>query len=116
MDVEDVALRLRVWHREFDLAIDPARPDQRRVERLDLVRRHDHLDVAPLVEPIELIEKLEHRALYLARPPRARIVPLRSDRVDLVDEDDGGAQVIGDPEELAHELESVTKVFLYGVF
>ena len=35
-----------------------------------------------------LIEQLEHSALDFALPPRRRVVPLGTDGVDLIDEDD----------------------------
>ena len=43
VDAEDPALGLDVGQRELDLAVDPAGPDKRWVERFDFVRRHDHL-------------------------------------------------------------------------
>ena len=43
MDLEDPPLGFLVWERELDLSIDSARADQRGVQRLDAVRRHDHL-------------------------------------------------------------------------
>ena len=38
-------LRLNVWQRELDLPVDTTWSDERRVKGLDLIRRHDDLDV-----------------------------------------------------------------------
>mmetsp|Transcript_10758 Transcript_10758/g.33951 ORF Transcript_10758/g.33951 Transcript_10758/m.33951 type:complete len:292 (+) Transcript_10758:2279-3154(+) len=112
VDAEDVPLGLDVGHRELDLAIDPAGPEERRIERLDLIGGENHLHVAPRVESVELVEQLEHRALDLALAPRRRVIPLGADRVDLVNEDDGGSVLVGHAEELAHELGAIAEVLL----
>ncbi len=108
VDVEDVALGLDVRQGEFDLAIDPAGTDEGWIKALDLVGRHDDLDVAPLVESVELVEQLQHGPLDLLGPARGGVVPLGPDGVDLVDEDYGGGQVIGDAEHLPDELRPVS--------
>mmetsp|Transcript_23550 Transcript_23550/g.52208 ORF Transcript_23550/g.52208 Transcript_23550/m.52208 type:complete len:624 (-) Transcript_23550:392-2263(-) len=105
-------LRLRVGERKLDLSIDPPGPDQCRIEALDPVRGHDDLDVAALVESIKLVEELQHGSLYLSGTTARRIVPFASDGIDLVDKDDRGAEIVGDPEELPHELRTVTQVLL----
>ena len=112
VDVEDVPLGLDVRQREFDLAIDPAGADEGGVETFDLVGGHDDLDVASLVESIELVEQLEHGPLDLAGAARGGVVPLGADGVDLVDEDDGRGQVVGDAEHLPNELGAVSEVLL----
>lgn len=60
--------------RELDLAVNATGTDERRVERLDLVGRHDDLDVAAVVKAVKLVEKLEHGALDLALAARRRVV------------------------------------------
>mmetsp|Transcript_1778 Transcript_1778/g.3834 ORF Transcript_1778/g.3834 Transcript_1778/m.3834 type:complete len:429 (-) Transcript_1778:221-1507(-) len=112
VDLEDVPARLLVGRRELDLPVDAAGSDERRVERLDLVGRHDHLDVVARVEAVELVEKLEHRPLDLALAARGGVVALGAHRVDLVDEDDRGRLLFRDAEELAHELRPVAQVLL----
>jgi hypothetical protein len=46
MHLEDESLLAAVRLRELDLPVEPARPEQRRVERVLPVRRHDHLHAA----------------------------------------------------------------------
>ena len=58
-------------------------PEQRRVEDIGPVRRHDHLDLADRVEAVELVEKLHERALDLAVGRRALREARAADRVDL---------------------------------
>ena len=44
MDLEDVQSGLLVRRRELDLPVDPARPEQGRVQDVNPVCRHDHLE------------------------------------------------------------------------
>ena len=58
VDAEDAALRLGVREGELDFPVDAARADEGRVQGLDLVGRHDDLDVAARVEAVHLVEEL----------------------------------------------------------
>ena len=93
---EDLALGVLVRVLEQDLAVDTAGADERRVQGVDLVGGHDHLDVAAVVEAVELVEELEHGALDLALAAGGGLVALGADGVDFVDEDDGGGVLGGD--------------------
>ncbi len=42
-DLEDEALLTAIWDGELDLAIQPPRPQQRRVQRVRPIGRHDDL-------------------------------------------------------------------------
>ena len=61
--LEDMPLRLDVRQRKLDLPVYSPRPDERGVERLDLIGGHDDLDISSSVETIELIEQLQHGTL-----------------------------------------------------
>jgi hypothetical protein len=97
---------------EQNLAVDAARSDEGRVERLDFVGGHDDLDVATIVEAVQLVQQLKHGALDLAFAARGRLVPLGADGVDLIDEDNGRRVLGCDLEELAHEPGPVAQVLL----
>ncbi|GIX62960.1 uncharacterized protein BcabD6B2_23950 [Babesia caballi] len=112
VDLEDFPLGLGVRVGQLDLAIDAPRTDQRGVERLDAVRRHDHLDVRLGVEPVQLVQQLQHGALDLLLSAARRVVPLRANGVDFVDEDDGRGVLLSDPEHLAHQLRPLAQVLL----
>ena len=98
--------------RELDLSVDTTRPDERRVERFDLVRGHDDLDVTARVEAVQLIEQFQHGALDLALSARCRIVTLRADCINLVDENDRRGHLLCRSEQLSHELRTVSEVLL----
>ena len=79
-----------------NLAIDSTRSDQRRVEGFDLVRGHDHLDVATVIESIKLIEKLEHGSLDFTFAARCGFITFGAYGIDLVDEDNGWGMIGSD--------------------
>lgn len=87
---------------EENLSVDTTRSDQGRVERLNLVRSHDDLDVTTVVKTIELIEELQHGSLNLALTSRSRFVSFCADSVDLVDEDNGGCVLGSGLEQLSY--------------
>ena len=62
---EDVTFGLYVRKGELDLSVNTTWSNQSRVQRLDFVCGQDNLDVSPRIEPIELIEKLQHGSLDL---------------------------------------------------
>merc|ERR1740133_800200 len=96
--LEDMTARLLVGGGELDLAVDAPRPDEGGVERLDTHGQDEPLDVGARVEAVELVEQLEHRPLDLALAAALAVVPLRADRVDLVDEDDRGRVLLSHAE------------------
>jgi hypothetical protein len=85
---ENMPLRLDVRQGELDLPVYPPRANQRRIKTLNPVRSHDNFHIPPRIEPIKLIQKLQHSTLNLAFTTTGRIVPLRTNRIDLVDKDD----------------------------
>mmetsp|Transcript_11041 Transcript_11041/g.31994 ORF Transcript_11041/g.31994 Transcript_11041/m.31994 type:complete len:476 (+) Transcript_11041:3213-4640(+) len=112
VNVENVSLRLGVGQREFDLSIDTTGPNEGGIQALDSIRGHDDLDVAALIETVQLIQQLEHGSLDFPGSPAGRIVPLASDRINLIDKDNRRTQVVGHPEEFTDELGTVSEVLL----
>jgi len=113
VDLQDVRARRLIGVGELDLAVDAPRPQQRRVEDVEAVGRHDHLDVVASLEAIELVEQLEHRALHLRVAAAAALYPLRADGVDLVHEDERGRVLARHDEELPHHARPLADVLLY---
>ena len=60
MDFEDLNPGLQGGVGELDLSIDSARPQKGRVQNIDSIGSHNDLDGLSGLEPIELIQKLEH--------------------------------------------------------
>ena len=79
-----------IWRRKFDLSVNSTGTEEGRVEDVDPVGGHDHLDVLGGLEAVKLIEELQHGPLDLAVPPSAGLYPGGADAVDLVHEDDAG--------------------------
>lgn len=81
--LEDQPLLPPTRVRELDLAVQPPRAQQRRVERVGAVRRHDDLDVDVLVEPVHLGQEFDQDPLHFAVGAGLGVETLRRDRVDL---------------------------------
>jgi hypothetical protein len=66
VDLEDLRARLQVRQAELDLAVEAAGPQQRRVERIGPIRRHQHLHAG------KRASELAEAAAGLSRACRAR--------------------------------------------
>ena len=89
MHAQDLLAPVQIGVADHDLAIETARPEQRRVENVRAVGcRHDD-DAVGAREAVHLDEQLVERlfALFVAE---RRAAAVASDGVELVDEDDAG--------------------------
>lgn len=68
-----------------------------------------HLDVLGGLEPIQLVEELQHSSLHLTVSSWSSLQPRRADGVDLIHEDDGGCVFPGHDEQLSHHTSSWNK-------
>ena len=107
MDFQDLSPGFLVGQGELDLAVQPARTQERRVEHVDAVGGGEHLDAVVGGEAVELVEEFQHRALDFAVPALFAVEAFRADGVELVDEDDGGGFLFGEGEAVADELGAV---------
>jgi hypothetical protein len=83
---QDLLAAAHVGRRDEDLAVEPARPQQRRIELVEQVGGGDHDHVAGRLEAVHLDQQLVERLLALAG--RVALAALAADGVELVDEDD----------------------------
>ena len=86
---------------EDDLAVEAARPQQRRIEDVGPVRRGDDDDAGVGVEAVHLDEDLVEGLLALVVATAEAGAALAADRVDLVHEDDARAVALGLVEQVA---------------
>jgi len=107
MDLQDGGALLQVRQRDLDLAVEPARPEQRRIQDLGTVRRGDDDDAGRRVEPVHLSQQLIERLLALVVGHETAAAPL-TDRVDLIDEDDRRCPLARALEEIAHARRAET--------
>lgn len=90
VDLEDVHARALAGVGELDLAVDAAGAQERGVEDVYPVGRHQHLDLVGRLKAVQLVEQLQHRALHLAVAATAAALSARgADAVNLIHEDDG---------------------------
>ena len=101
VDLEDLGPALHVRAVEDDLAVEPAGPQQRRVEDVGPVGRGDDDDVGVGVEAVHLDEDLVEGLLALVMAATEAGATLAADRVDLVDEDDARRVALGLIEQVA---------------
>ena len=100
--LEDGQALLEVGQRHHDLAVEAARPQQRRVQDVGPVRRRDHHDALGGVEAVHLREHLVEGLLALVVAAAEAGAALAADGVDLVDEDDGRRLLARRLEQVAH--------------
>ena len=110
---EDQTLLASIGQRKLDLAVETARSQERRVERVRSIRGHDDLDVDRLIEAVHLVEQLEQNALHLAVGAGLRVEALRRNRIYLVDEDDGGRVLFGQAKHVAHHARTLAQILLH---
>ena len=84
-----------------NLSVDTSGTNQRRIQGLDLVGSHDDLDVATIIETIQLVEKLQHGSLDFTFTSGRGLVTLGTDSIDLVDKDDARGVLGSDLEDLS---------------
>ena len=115
MDPQDRLAAGAVGEGDRDLPVEPAGPQQGRVEDVRAIGRGEDDDTRLVVEAVHLDEQLVERLLALVVAAAETRASLPSDRVDLVDEDDRrsrglrlGEQVAdatgADADEQLHEL------------
>ena len=98
---EDGGAFPEVRQRDLDLAVEPARPQQRGVERLRTIRRREHDHARGGFEAVHFREHLVQGLLALVVRDVAG-APALADGVDLVDEDDRGCGLARRREQISH--------------
>src|SRR6267143_5681195 len=101
VDLKDLESTVSVRDANLDLPVEPTGPAQRGIERIRAVRCTDHDDLAARLESVHQREQLgDDPTFHLARD----LVPLRSDAVQFVDEDDARRVLFGLLEDVAEVL------------
>lgn len=114
VDLENGDARVGVGRGELDLAVNTSWSQESRVENVDTVGGHDDLDVLGGLESVKLVEELHHRALHLRVATAAALATTRrTDRVDLVHEDDRGGVFTSHDEQLTDHARTLTNVLLH---
>eukprot|EP00968_Pinguiococcus_pyrenoidosus_P022664 scaffold3330_cov398-Pinguiococcus_pyrenoidosus.AAC.3 len=98
LDLQDLVPAFVVGHADVELPVEASEAAQRGLDHVRAVGGRDHDHVAAGLDAVHERQELRHDAL-LHLP--AGLVPLGRDRVDLVDEDDGRALLLGILEGLA---------------
>src|SRR5207253_2920297 len=112
VDLEDRHAGLVARDRDLDDPIEAARAQEGFVEDVRPVRGPDDLHFPEGVEAIEFREQLHERPLDLPVAGRRDLEALRPDRIELVDEHDGGGFLAGELEEFPHEPCALADVLL----
>ena len=111
VNLQDVHPRVLRGVGELDLTIDAPGTEQRRVQNVQSVRRHDHLDLVARLEPVQLVQQLQHGALHLG--VAAAAASRAADGVHLVHEQDRRSVLSRHHEELAHHPRALADVLLH---
>ena len=115
MDLQDRQALVEVGQRDDDLAVEPTRAEQRRVEDVRPVRRGHDDDALGDVETVHFRQHLVQGLLAFVVAAAEPGAALAADRVDLVDEDDGGRLLARGLEEVADTARADTDEHLHEV-
>ena len=102
MDLEDLLPPFLVRAIHEDVAVETARPEERRVEDLRPVRGGHEDDPDLGIEAVHLDQQLVQGLLALVVAAHGAEAPGLPQGVELVDEDDAGGLLLGLDEEVAH--------------
>ena len=102
MHLQDALAAFHVRRVHHNLAVETARAQQRRIQNIRAVCRSDEHDRVVGLEAVHLHEQLVQGLLALVVTAAQARTTLTADRVDLVDEDDGGAGLFRVLEQVAH--------------
>ena len=95
MDLEDFLAAADIGVRHHDLAVEPARTQQGRVQHVGTVGRGDQDDAFIGFEAVHLDQELVERLFALVVAAAQASATVATDGVDLVDEDDAGRVLLG---------------------
>ena len=98
VDGEDLLAPDAVRNRDRDLAVEPARPAQGRIEQVGQVGGGDHDQMLPFGQPVHQRQQLRHHPLFHLAD---HVLAARRNGVDLIQKDDAGALARGLLEDLA---------------
>ena len=101
MHLQDLLAADDVGVRHHHLAVEAARPQQRRVEHVGPVGGGDQDDAFVGLEAVHLDQQLVQRLLALVIAAAEAGAAMAADRVDFVDEDDAGRVLLGLVEHVA---------------
>ncbi len=99
---QDLLASLEIGHVHNDLAVEPARPQQRRIENVGTVRGREQNHAFVRFEAVHLDEQLVQRLLALVVPSAQTGAAVAADGVDFVDEDDARRVGLALLEQVAH--------------
>ncbi len=115
VDFQDAATVLELGEGHDHLTVEAARPEQGRIEDVGPVRRRHHHDPGGDLEAVHLGEHLVQRLLAFVVAAAEACTTLAPDRVDLVDEDDGPADLARGLEQVAHPARTDADEHLHEV-
>mmetsp|Transcript_44288 Transcript_44288/g.132617 ORF Transcript_44288/g.132617 Transcript_44288/m.132617 type:complete len:200 (+) Transcript_44288:650-1249(+) len=114
MNLEDLHARCLVRQWNLDLAVEPPRTQQRRIQHIRPICCHDHLDLAQDVKAIKLTQQLHERALDLAVGAGALAKATPTDCVNFVHEDDTRLVITCIPKHLADHARRLANVLVHN--
>ena len=102
-----------IWIGKFYFSVQSSRPEQGRVQRVGSVRCHNHHHVSAFVEAIHLSQQLYKNTLHLSVSSCLRVVPLRSDRVNLVYKNNTRRVFLGHSKDVSDHSRALSQKFLH---
>ena len=112
VNLEDVEATRLVRQRNLNLTVKTTGTEQRGVESVGPICRHNGLDLSKVIETIELVEQLHERTLNFTIGRGTVVKSLAADSVDLIDENDARLIFLSVREHFTDDTGTLTNVLV----
>jgi hypothetical protein len=95
VDPENVSAPFVIWQPKLDSSIYPTGTQKGGIQSIRSIGSHQDLDVPSGIEPVQLIDELQHRPLHFIITPGTVVKSCTADSVDFIEKDDAGLLLSG---------------------
>ena len=113
MNLENVCSTRKIRKAKFNFSIETPWTDKSWIEGVWSVSCHEDLNVATRIKTIQLVDQLQHSALYFVIASCAIVETSPTNGVDFIEENDAGLLGASQLEELSHHSSTFADVLLH---
>merc|ERR1719376_1942173 len=114
VDAQDVQASLFIGGGKFNFPVNSSGSEESRIQNINTIRRHDHLNVLMSLKTVELVQKFQHRPLNFGITTSGTSFQSgRTNRVDFVHENNGGRMLSRHNEQFTNHPRTFTDKLLH---